>query len=59
MASFEYAALAVPEYWIVDLLKAKLTLLGWEEGWYEETVFTGNQAVSSPKRPEAQAKLRL
>lgn len=48
----EYAAIAVPEYWIVDPLDAKVTLLRWEEGWYEETVLIGNQAIVSPTLPE-------
>jgi Uma2 family endonuclease len=43
----EYAALEVPEYWIVDPLEAKVTILRWEEGLYEETVFVGNQAIAS------------
>ncbi len=44
----EYAALEVPEYWIVDPLEAKITILRWEEGLYEETVVVGNQAIASP-----------
>jgi Uma2 family endonuclease len=47
----EYAAQAVPEYWIVDPLEAKVTLLLWEEGFYEETVLTGSQAIASPTFP--------
>jgi Uma2 family endonuclease len=47
----EYAALGVPEYWIVDPLEAKVTLLLWEDGFYEETVLSGNQAISSPTFP--------
>jgi Uma2 family endonuclease len=48
----EYAALEVPEYWIVDPLEAQVTLLQWEEGWYEEAVLVGDQAISSPTLPE-------
>jgi Uma2 family endonuclease len=48
----EYAAIQVPEYWIVDPLEIKVTLLRWEEGWYEETVLIGNQAIASPTFPE-------
>ncbi|PSB29098.1 Uma2 family endonuclease [Stenomitos frigidus] len=47
----EYAALAVPEYWIVDPLTAKVTLLRWEEGLYEETVFVDQQSIASPTLP--------
>ncbi len=48
----EYAAIEVPEYWIVDPLTAKVTVLQWEEGFYEETVFAGEQAIASPTLPE-------
>jgi Uma2 family endonuclease len=48
----EYAALAVPEYWIVDPLEAKVTRLLWEEGLYEETVLTGQQAIPSAAFPD-------
>lgn len=48
----EYAAIEVLEYWIVDSLKAKVTLLRWEEGLYEETVLTGDQAIASSTFPE-------
>ncbi|KGF72152.1 hypothetical protein DO97_12025 [Neosynechococcus sphagnicola sy1] len=50
----EYAALHVPDYWIVDPLEAKVTVLRWEEGLYEESVFIGNQAVASPTFPKLQ-----
>ncbi|MBC1219048.1 Uma2 family endonuclease [Nostoc sp. UCD121] len=43
----EYAALEVPEYWIVDSLEAKISVLLLEDGFYEETVFTGNQEIVS------------
>lgn len=48
----EYAALEVPEYWIIDPLTAKITVLLLEEGLYEETVFTGNQQIVSQNFPE-------
>jgi len=48
----EYAALGVPEYWIVDPLETKIAQLLWEEGLYEETVLTGDRAISSPTFPE-------
>jgi Uma2 family endonuclease len=48
----EYAALEVPEYWIVDSLTAKVTILLWEEGLYEETVLTGDQSIKSSTLPE-------
>ncbi|MEO0988810.1 MAG: Uma2 family endonuclease [Cyanobacteria bacterium J06639_14] len=48
----EYAAIAVPEYWLVDPLTAKVTLLRWEEGFYEATVLMGDDAIASPTFPE-------
>lgn len=48
----EYAALEIPEYWIVDPMKSKVTVLLWEEGLYEETVFTANQNIVSRTFPE-------
>jgi len=48
----EYAALAIPEYWIVDPLENKISVLMLEEGLYEETVFIGTQQIVSPTFPE-------
>ncbi|WP_339381300.1 Uma2 family endonuclease [Brasilonema sp. UFV-L1] len=48
----EYAALEVPEYWIVDPMEAKISVLLLEEGLYEETVFTNSQRVISRTFPE-------
>jgi Uma2 family endonuclease len=48
----EYAALEIPEYWIVDPLEAKITLLAFNEGLYDETVLAGNQALVSPTFPQ-------
>ncbi|MCC5638612.1 Uma2 family endonuclease [Nostoc sp. CHAB 5844] len=43
----EYAAIGVPEYWIVDPLELKITVLLLEEGFYEEKVFTADQKIVS------------
>ncbi|MEH2308937.1 Uma2 family endonuclease [Nostoc sp.] len=48
----EYAALEVPEYWIVDPLEAKVSVLLLEDGFYEEIVFTGTQEIVSRTFPE-------
>jgi Uma2 family endonuclease len=48
----EYAALEVPEYWIVDPLKNQICVLLLEEGLYEEAVFTGSQSIVSRTFPE-------
>ena len=48
----EYAALEVSEYWIVDSIDAKISVLLLEEGLYEETVFTNSQQIVSQTFPE-------
>lgn len=44
----EYAALEVPEYWIVDPQQDKVTVLVLNEGLYEENIYTKAQAIASP-----------
>ena len=44
----EYAALGVPEYWIVDPIQQQVTVLELDEGLYEETFFTSEQELISP-----------
>lgn len=44
----EYAALGIPEYWIVDPMQQQVTILLLDEGLYEETVFTSQQKLVSP-----------
>jgi Uma2 family endonuclease len=48
----EYAALEIPEYWIVDPLEFKVTVLVFNEGLYDETVFSGDQPLVSPTFPD-------
>ncbi|MEA5596180.1 Uma2 family endonuclease [Rivularia sp. UHCC 0363] len=48
----EYAALEIPEYWIVDPIESKITILLWEEGLYEDTEFTGYQKIISRIFPQ-------
>ena len=44
----EYAALEVPEYWIIDPQEEKVTVLVLNEGLYEESIFTQAQTIISP-----------
>lgn len=54
----EYAALEVPEYWIVDPQENKITVLILNEGLYEETVFTREEKIVSLTFPELELKVR-
>lgn len=44
----EYAARWISEYWIVDPMQQRVTILEWVEGLYEERVYTGDGAIASP-----------
>lgn len=48
----EYATAEIPEYWIVDPMLNKVSVLRLDEGLYEETVLTGTQQVVSQFFPE-------
>ena len=48
----EYAARGIGEYWIVDSLVGKITVLEWIEGFYEEKVYEGEQVITSILFPE-------
>jgi Uma2 family endonuclease len=43
----EYAARGIAEYWIVDPLQQRVTVLAWVEGWYEEEVYVGDRQIES------------
>jgi Uma2 family endonuclease len=47
----EYAARGIAEYWIVDAIAQKVTVLEWVEGFYDERVYEGEQAIASPLFP--------
>ncbi|KAM3100107.1 Uma2 family endonuclease [Phormidesmis sp. 146-12] len=47
----EYAGRHIPEYWIVDPIAQKVTVLQWVEGLYEEQVYQGDQSIQSPLFP--------
>ena len=44
----EYSVLDIPEYWIVDSLIEKITILTLSDGWYDALEFTGTDTVQSP-----------
>jgi Uma2 family endonuclease len=44
----EYAARGIAEYWIVDPIQQRLTVLEWVEGLYEEKVYTEDNLIASP-----------
>jgi len=47
----EYAARHIPEYWIVDPIAAKVTVLEWVDGLYEEQVYQHSERIVSPMFP--------
>jgi Uma2 family endonuclease len=48
----EYAVREIPEYWIVDPIDAKVSILQLVDGLYETTEFTGDLAIKSATFPE-------
>lgn len=53
----EYESIKVPEYWIIDLLQQKITVLTLVEGNYLERVFARNESIDSKTFPELQLKV--
>ena len=48
----EYNVLEIPEYWIVDPLEGKITILILVEGLYDAQEFCGDEVLQSPTFPE-------
>jgi Uma2 family endonuclease len=48
----EYAALGIPEYWIIDPIQQQVTVLSWQEGLYEETILSGQDRIESQQFPQ-------
>ncbi len=48
----EYQATGIPEYWIVDPIEQKITVLVLDKGSYTKTVFTGDEAIISSRLPQ-------
>lgn len=45
----EYAGRRIPEYWIVDPIAQKVTVLEWVDGLYEQQVYEHEQSILSPQ----------
>jgi Uma2 family endonuclease len=43
----EYAVRGIAEYWIVDPIEHKVTILEWVEGLYKEKVYVGEEKIVS------------
>jgi Uma2 family endonuclease len=50
----EYSVLDIPEYWIVDPLTSKVTILTLADGWYDAVEFVENDVIISSIFPEIQ-----
>jgi len=48
----DYAATGVPEYWIIEPILNKVSVLQLVEGLYEETTYQGDEILRSPLLPE-------
>ncbi len=48
----EYAVREIPEYWIVDPIESKVSVLSLVDGFYEVTEFIAKQSIVSPSFPE-------
>ena len=50
--AIEYQNTGIPEYWIVDPIEQKITVLVLDKGSYAKTVFTGDKAIASTTFPQ-------
>ena len=48
----EYSRVGIPEYWIVDLMKSKVSVLLLQSGRYSRSEFQGSRQIVSPTFPE-------
>ncbi len=48
----EYAALGIPEYWIIDPQELKISILTLVDGFYDVVEFRGEDAIAFPTFPE-------
>ena len=50
--AIEYQQTGIPEYWIVDPIEQKITVLVLDQGSYTKTVFTKSDAIASSSFPQ-------
>ena len=50
--AIEYREIGIPEYWIVDPIEQKITVLVLDKKGYTKTIFAGDEAIASPTFPE-------
>jgi Uma2 family endonuclease len=50
----EYAARGILEYWVVDAMQVKVTVFTLVEGFYEESIFSGDSFIISAIFPDLQ-----
>ena len=55
----QYQAQSIPEYWIVDPLTDKITVLVMNEGLYDEFVFGLSDVINSPLLQHYQPEMKL
>jgi Uma2 family endonuclease len=55
----QYEARGIDEYWIIDPIEQKVTVLERVEGLYESQVFTEEQVINSPFLKELQSEESL
>jgi Uma2 family endonuclease len=55
----QYQARGIAEYWIIDPIQQRITVLSLVEGLYEEAVFEGDAAIASSLLPELEQGVQL
>ena len=53
----EYATVGILEYWIVDPIEQKITVLIFNEGLYDEQIFLDQMAVTSSQFAELEISI--
>ncbi len=56
--AIEYQNTGIPEYWIVDPIEQKITVLVLDKGSYTKTLITGSKAIASPTFPQLKVTAR-